>query len=76
MVNQPARFEIIKPFEHSLFENINVMGWQNLLKFIGKTNRLTKMLIFTILASFMCFFNFSDRNPIISITCKLPFHVR
>ena len=26
---------------------------------------LTKMLIFTILASFVCFFNFPDRNLII-----------
>ena len=37
-----------------------------------------KMLIFTILASFMCFFNFPDRNLIIlyKITWKLPFRVR
>ena len=44
-------------------------------KSIRKTNRLTKMLIFTILASFVCFFNFPDRNLIIlyKITWKLPF---
>ena len=56
----------------------SVMGWLNRLKFIGKTNQLTKMLIFTILASFVCFFNFPDRNLIIlcKITWKLPFRVR
>ena len=31
-------------------------------KSVRKTNRLTKMLIFTILASFVCFFDFPDRN--------------
>ena len=31
-------------------------------KSVRKTNQLTKMLIFTILASFVCFFNFPDRN--------------
>ena len=37
-----------------------------------------KMLIFTILASFVCFFNFPDRNLIIlyKITWKLPFCIR
>ena len=55
--------------------DINVMGWQNRLKFIGKTNWLTKMLIFTILDNFVCFFNFPDRNLIIlyKITWKLLF---
>ena len=34
-------------------------------KSVRKTNRLTKMLFFTILASFVCFFSFPDRNLII-----------
>ena len=45
--------------------SINVMGRQNRLKFSGKTNRLKISLIFTILASFVCFLNFPDRNLII-----------
>ena len=47
-------------------------------KLFRKTNWLTKNAIFTILASFVCFFNFPDRNLIIlyKIIWKLPFHVR
>ena len=62
----------------SIVSVITVMGWQNRLKFSGKTNRLKISLIFTILASFVCFFNFPDRNLIIlyKITWKLPFRVR
>ena len=43
-----------------------------------KDQSVKKMLIFTILASFVCFFNFPDRNLIIlyKITGKLPFRVR
>ena len=41
------------------------MGLQNRLKFSGKTNQLKISLVFTILASFVCFFNFPDRNLII-----------
>ena len=63
---------------YSLIFKFSVMGWQNRLKFSGKTNRLKVSLIFTILASFVCFFNFPDRNLIIlyKITWKLPFRVR
>ena len=62
----------------SKWESLIVMGWQNQLKFSGKTNWLKISLIFTILASFVCFFNFPDRNLIIlyKITWKLPFCVR
>ena len=47
-----------------LEKEINVKG-QFQLKFIGKTSRLKEMLIFTILANFMCFPCISDRNLII-----------
>ena len=39
------------------------MSWDDFrLKFIGKTNQLTKKLIFTILDHFVYFSNFPDRN--------------
>ena len=74
-ISCPCHFVIYAFFT---IQDVDVMGWLNRLKFIGKTNRLTKMLIFTILASFVCFFNFPDRNLIIlyKITWKLPFHAR
>ena len=73
-----AKGHLYSPCQGWLSLFVCVMGWLNRLKFIGKTNRLTKMLIFTILASFVCFFNFPDRNLIIlyKITWKLPFRVR
>ena len=40
-------------------------NWLNWLNFIGKTSWLKKMLIFTILANFVCFPCISDRNLII-----------
>ena len=43
----------------------NFVLCHGMTKSVRKTNRLTKMLIFTILASFVCFFNFPDRNLII-----------
>ena len=64
--------------DYACSPRFTVMGWQNRLKFSGKTNRLKISLIFTILASFVCFFNFPDRNLIIlyQFTWKLPFRVR
>ena len=49
-------------------------GLTNWLNFIGKTNQLKEMLIFTILANFVYFPCISDRNLIILLTLlqKLP----
>ena len=65
-------------FKWQGIKQYNVMGWQNRLKFVGKTNRLKISLQNAYLANFVCFFNISDRNLIIlyKFTWKLPFCVR
>ena len=45
-----------------IIQNYYCQGLTNWLRFIGKTNRLKEMLIFTILANFVYFPCISDRN--------------
>ena len=52
-------------------EDTKCQGLTNRLKFIGKTNRLKEMLIFTILANFVHFSCISNRNLFILLKFTL-----
>ena len=56
-------------------QSIIVMGWQNWVKFIGKTNQLKISLQNAYFYYFMYFSDISDRNLIIlyKFAWKLPF---